>query len=167
LVARQRGQHQCPGKKGGEETGPNPTDRSKAGAKRHVVVDRAGIPLAVKLSAANVNDVSRFEALLDAIEPIKRPHGRPRTRPEKVHADKAYEAEHCRAYLRRRGIGCRIARKGIESKEHLGRYRWVVERTQAWLSRFRRLDVRYERRAGIHQAFLDLGCALICWNFLP
>jgi transposase len=130
------------------------------------VVDRNGIPLAVTLSAANVNDVSLFESLLDAIEPIKRPQGRPRTRPEKVHADKAYEAGHCRAYLRRRGIDCRIARKGIEPKERLGRYRWVVERTQAWLSRFRRLDVRYERRAEIHQAFLDLGCALICWNFL-
>jgi transposase len=113
-----------------------------------------------------VNEVSLFEDLLDAIEPIKRPRGRPRTRPAKVHADTAYEAEHCRQYLRRRGIGCRIARKGIESRERLGRYRWVVERSQAWLSRFRRLDVRYERQAAIHQAFLDLGCALICWNFL-
>ena len=110
--------------------------------------------------------MSRFETVLDAIEPIKRPRGRPRRRPAKVHADKAYEAAHCRQYLRRRGIGCRIARKGIESTERLGRYRWVVERTQAWLSRFRRLDVRYEREAAIHQAFLDLGCALICWNVL-
>lgn len=128
------------------------------------MVDRAGIPLAVKLSAANVNDGSLFEAVLDAIEPIKRPRGRPRRRPTKLHADKAYAAAHCRQYLRRRGIGCRIARKGVESSERLGRYRWVVERTQAWLSRFRRLDVRYERHADIHQAFLDLGCALICWN---
>jgi transposase len=130
------------------------------------VVDRQGIPLAVTLSAANVNDVSLFEPLLDAIEPIKRPRGRPRRRPAKLHADKAYEAKHCRQYLRRRGIGCRIARKGIESSERLGRYRWVVERTQAWLSRFRRLDVRYERSSAIHQAFLDLGCALICWHVL-
>src|SRR5439155_14815758 len=92
-----------PAKRGGPLTGPNPTDRGKAGTKRHVVVDRQGIPLAVKVTAANVNDVSLFETLLDAIEPIKRPRGRPRTRPAKVHADKAYEAEHCRAYLRRRG----------------------------------------------------------------
>jgi transposase len=130
------------------------------------VVDRQGIPLAVKLSAANGNDVSRFETLRDALEPIKRPRGRPRRRPAKRHADKAYAAAHCRQSLRRRGIGCRSARKGIESTERLGRYRWVVERTQAWLSRFRRLDVRYERSAAIHQAFLDLGCALICGNFL-
>jgi transposase len=130
------------------------------------VVDAQGIPLAIQVSAANVNDGTLFETMLDAIEPIKRPLGRPRKRPAKVHADKAYDAAHCRAYLRRYGIACRIARKGIESSERLGRYRWVVERTLAWLNQFRRLTVRYERRASIHQAFLNLGCALICWNFL-
>ena len=69
----------------------------------------------------------------------------------------------CRSALRRRHIQVRIARKGIDSSKRLGRHRWVVERTLAWLSRFRRLTVRYERRADIHQAFLTLGCALICW----
>jgi transposase len=130
------------------------------------VVDAQGIPLAIQVSAANVNDGTLFETMLDAIEPIKRPLGRPRKRPAKWHADKAYAAQRCRAYLRRRGIASRIARKGIESSERLGRHRWVVERTLAWLNQFRRLTVRYERRASIHQAFLDLGCALICWNFL-
>lgn len=72
----------------------------------------------------------------------------------------------CRAFLRRRGIKARIARRGIESSQRLGKHRWVVERTLAWLNRFRRLTIRYERRADIHQAFLDLGCILICWNFL-
>ena len=118
------------------------------------------------MSAANCADSLTLAALLDTVLPIKRPLGRPRQRPAKVHADKAYEAAHCRAYLRRYGIACRIARKGIESSKRLGRYRWVVERTLAWLNQFRRLTVRYERRAPIHQAFLDLGCALICWNFL-
>jgi transposase len=50
--------------------------------------------------------------------------------------------------------------------ERLGRHRWVVERTFAWLNRYRRLTVRYERRADIHQAFLSLGCSLICWQAL-
>jgi transposase len=59
------------------------------------------------------------------------------------------------------------ALRGIESSERLGRYRWVVERTLSWLNRFRRLKVRYERRADIHRAFLTLGCALICWRALP
>lgn len=56
----------------------------------------------------------------------------------------------------------RIARRGIESSEHLGRYRWIVERTLAWLARFRRLTIRYERRADLHFAFTNLACALIC-----
>ena len=72
----------------------------------------------------------------------------------------------CRRALRRRGIIPRIARRGIESRERLGRYRWVVERTLSWLNRFRRLKVRYERRADIHEAFLSLGCALVCWRVL-
>ena len=48
----------------------------------------------------------------------------------------------------------------------LGRWRWVVERTFAWLNQFRRLRVRYEKRADIHEAFLSLGCILICWRLL-
>jgi transposase len=130
------------------------------------VVDRQGIPLAVWLTAANVNDSVIFEDLIEAIEPIKRPRGRPRQRPDKLHADKGYDAQRCRTYLRRRGIGCRIARRGIESSERLGRFRWVVERTFAWINRFRRLTIRYERLAELHLAFLDLGCALICLRFL-
>ncbi|WP_347138682.1 transposase [Paracoccus sp. SSK6] len=58
----------------------------------------------------------------------------------------------------------RIVRRGMDSSERLGRQRWVVERTLAWLNRFRRLAIRYERRADIHEAFGILGCALICLN---
>jgi len=105
------------------------------------------------------------EQAIDAIAPIynARP-GRPRFRPKKLHADKAYDFACCRQALRQRGITPRIARRGIESSERLGRHRWVVERTLAWLNRMRRLKVRYERRDDIHQAFLLLGCALICLN---
>ena len=150
--------------RGDEKTGPNPTDRGKQGSKRHLVVDAAGVPLAVKHTAANVHDSMMLEQMVDTIAPIRRPRGRPRKRPEKLHADKAYDAKKCRNALHRRGIKARIARKGKESSEKLGRHRWVVERTLSWLNRFRRLKVRYERRADIHQAFLDLGCALICWS---
>lgn len=90
----------------------------------------------------------------------------PRKRPNKLHADKAYDFPRCREALRTRGITPRIARRGIESSEKLGRYRWAVERTLSWVNRFRRLKVRYERREDIHQAFLDLGCALICWRYV-
>ncbi len=107
-----------------------------------------------------------LEATIDAIPPIRQKRGRPRRRPRKLHADKAYDAAASRQALRRRSITPRIARRGIDSSERLGRYRWVVERTLAWLNRYRRLKVRYERRADIHQAFLIIGCALICMNYL-
>jgi transposase len=127
------------------------------------VVDAGGIPLAVRLSAANVHDSRFIEATLDAIPPIRQSHGRrgrPRRCPAKLHADKGYDYPRCRAACRQRGIVPRIARRGIDSSERLGRHRWVVERTLAWLNRFRRLTVRYERRADIHQAFLSLGSVL-------
>jgi len=117
-------------------------------------------------TAAHVNEGTVLEAMVDRIEPIKRPRGRPRKRPAKLHADKGYDAAKHRRALRARGIVARIARRGVESREKLGRHRWVVERTFAWLHRFRRLRVRDERKAELHQAFLDLGCALICWKLL-
>jgi transposase len=128
--------------------------------------DRGGIPLASLLSGANRHDSVVFEELLDAVPPIRQPNGRRRKRPATLHADKAYDIPRCRQALRRRHVRVRIARKGIDSSQRLGRHRWVVERTLAWLNRFRRLTVRYERRADIHQAFLTLGCALICFNAL-
>jgi transposase len=130
------------------------------------VGDRTGIPLASLLTGANRHDSVVFEELLDAIPPIRQPNGRRRKRPAKLHADKGYDYPRCRHALRCRHIRVRIARKGIDSSERLGRHRWVVERTLAWLNRYRRLTVRYERRADIHQAFLTLGCALICYNTL-
>ena len=125
-----------------------------------------GIPLAALLTAANVNEGTVLERLVDAIPPIRRPQGRRRRRPGKLHADKAYDSGTNRALLRRRHITPRIARRGVESGERLGRFRWVVERDFAWLHRNRRLLVRYERHAALHDAFLHLGCALICWQFV-
>ncbi len=102
---------------------------------------------------------------LDAVPPIRSGRrGRPRRRPGKLHADKAFDHRRCRRECRARGITPRIARRGVESSERLGRHRWVVERTLAWLARFRRLTVRYERRADIHLAFTTLACALVCLN---
>src|SRR3954453_15134366 len=71
--------------------------------------------------------------------------GRPRRRPEKLHADKGYDYPRCRRYLHRRGIKVRIARRGIQDKTKLGRHRWVVERTMSWLLRFKPLGLRYDR----------------------
>lgn len=155
----------CPRLKG-QAVGPNPTDRGKSGTKRHLVVERKGIPLATRITAANVHDIRMLETMVDVIPPLRGQRGRPRKRPEKLHADKAYASRAMRKALRKRGIRARIARKGVDTSQKLGRHRWVVERTIAWLNNYRRLKVGYERRADIYQAFLTLGCALICFNFL-
>jgi len=161
-----RRQRVCSGKKGGEKTGPNPTDRGRAGSKRHLITDANGLPLAVRITAANVHDSRLFDQMIDAVPPVRQGRGRPCRRPAKLHADKAYDLPRCRQALRKRRIGDRIARRGIESSERLGRHRWVVERTLAWFSRFRRLTVRYERRADIFEAFHHLAASLICWRFV-
>ncbi len=108
------------------------------------------------LTAANVHDSKALEESVDAIEPIERPgRGRPRKRPKKLHADKGYDFfGRCREALRKRGIKARIARRGVESSERLGRHRWVVERTFAWLGRYRRLSKDYEFYTGVEEAFI-------------
>lgn len=120
----------------------------------------------VELTAANVPDANVLPDMLDKVPRICTPAGGRRRRPEKLHADKAYDSHWARLVCRLRNIIPRIARRGVDSSEHLGRYRWVVERSFAWLHRFRRLTIRYERRADIHRAFLHLAASLICWNFL-
>ncbi|MCP2079675.1 transposase (fragment) [Methylorubrum extorquens] len=150
-------------RKRGAATGPNPTDRGKPGTKRHLVVDANGTPLGLTLTSANCHDSRMLAATLDAVPGVRTGRrGRPRRRPVKLHADKGYDHRCCRRECRARSIIPRIARRGIESSEHLGRYRWIVERTLARLARFRRLAIRYERRAVLHLAFTTLACALIC-----
>ena len=153
-------------KKGGEATGPNPTDRARPSTKRHVVTDRHGIPLAALITSENRNEITVFAALLGAIPAVRGRVGRPRSRPAKLHADKAYDFPIARRELRSRGIQARIARRRVHSSARLGRHRWVVERTFAHLNHLRRLVIRYERRADIYTAFLTLGCALLAFKRL-
>jgi transposase len=150
----------------GQQTGPNPTDRAKFGSKRHVVCDGQGVPLVIQLTGANCNDSQQALALIDAIPPLQEGRGRPRHRPDSVIGDRGYDAEKLRKALRTRHILPLLAKRNTQHGSGLGRYRWVVERTFAWLNHFRRLRVRYEKRADIHEALLSLACGLICWNFL-
>ena len=92
--------------------------------------------------------------------------GRPRTRPVRLIADRGYDYDRYRRELRRRGIAAEIARRQTEHGSGLGRLRWVVERTFAWLHQFKRLLVRYDRRREIHDAFLAIGCCLVCFRRL-
>jgi transposase len=128
-------------------------------------VDANGIPLAVRLSPANTHDSRLLEPLIDAVPPIRQCAGRPRKRPAKLHADKAYDHRRCRRACHERNIAPRIARCGVDGSERLGRHRWVAERTLAWFARFRRPTVRYERRADLWAAFHHLAAGLICLRF--
>ncbi|OIQ77333.1 transposase DDE domain protein [mine drainage metagenome] len=142
---------------GGDHNDPNPIDRGKLGGKRHVLVDQRGRPLVAMVSAANVHDSRMLQPLILALPAVAGLSGRPRKRPGKLHIDKGYNDPCCRRWLRGRGITPRIARRAIESSSHLGKHHRVIARTLGWLHRLRRLRIRYERRAGIHQAFLTLG----------
>ncbi|MBL8877607.1 MAG: IS5 family transposase [Phycisphaerales bacterium] len=150
----------------GKKTGPNPTDRRKAGSKHHVITDANGVPLAVRLTGANRHDVTQLLPLVDAIPPIAGKPGAPRRRPDQLYADRAYDSHLHRMLLWLRGIEPVLARRRTAHGSGLGRFRWVVERTISWLHRFRRLRARYERNDRIHEAFLSIGCGLICWNVL-
>lgn len=150
----------------GQKAGPHPTDRAKLDSKRHLICDGRGIPLAIQLTGANRNDSQQALALVDAIPSLQGARGRPRCRPDCVLGDRAYDAESIRRGLRDRTILPLLAMRNTEHGSGLGRWRWVVERSFAWLNQFRRLRNRYERRADIHEAFLTLGCILVCWRFL-
>jgi transposase len=154
------------GEKEGAETGLSPVHRGRLGSKHHLLVDGGGLPLAWRLSGGNRNDILQLIPLLDAVPAVAGVAGRPRRRPERVLADRAYDHEHYLVELRERGITPVVARRRTEHGSGLGRLRWVVERTFAWLHNLKRLLVRYERRAEIHEAFLALGCCLICFRRL-
>ncbi|SCF18953.1 Transposase [Micromonospora viridifaciens] len=162
LVPRHRRRGLGAGEKGGDLTGPSPVDRGKPGSKIHALSDRNGLPLSVRVSAANTHDSLCLESLIQAVPAVRSRRGPRRRRPDKLHADKGYDYPHLRRMLRARGIRPRIARRGIESPQRLGRHRWVIERTFAWFTGYRRLTIRYERKASLYCAFVTLAAALTC-----
>jgi len=164
LEARKRGASEP----GGRPVACGPRPR---GTKRHQAVDKNGLPLATVLSGANVPDGKKLLgkkllATVDAIAFVRGKRGRPRHRPEKVHADKAYDDKKLGRGLRKRRITPRIARRGIESGGRLPRFRWVAERTFSWQQGARSLRVRDERRDDIYEAFVKIENALVSWGRL-
>jgi len=166
VVSRDRRLKPDPGEKGGSETGPSPVDRGRAGSKHHLLTDSGGLPLAWTLTSGKRHDVTQLVALLDRVPAVAGVRGRPRSRPDSVIADRGYDYDKYRRLVWQRGIKPLIARRQTEHGSGLGRYRWVVERTFAWLHQMKRLLVRYERRADMHEAMLALGCCLICFRRL-
>ncbi|RLT20616.1 MAG: IS5 family transposase [Planctomycetota bacterium] len=139
-------------------------DRSKPGSKRHVLADANGVPLSMVSTGANVHDVKGLIPLVDEVPSVNGLVGHPRKRPDALQADTAYDSKAHRAELRKRGIRPLIPNRGREHGSGLGKTRWVIERTLAWLHRFRKLQIRWKRRPDIHKAFMLLGGALICLN---
>ncbi len=166
MVARGRRLEPRASEKGGSATGPSPVDRARNGSKQHLLVDATGIPLAWSVTGGNRNDVTQLIPLLERVPPVRGRVGRPRLRPDRVTADRGYDHNKYRRQLRQRGIAPEIARRQTEHGSGLGRARWVVERTFAWLHNFKRLLVRYDRRHEIHEAFLAIGCCLVCFRKL-
>ena len=166
MVACGRGLQPRAVEKGGSATGPSPVDRARNGSKHHLLVDATGIPLAWTVTGGNRNDVTQLIPLAERVPPVRGKVGRPRRRPERVTADRGYDHDKYRRQLRQRGIMPEIARRQTEHGSGLGRYRWVVERTFAWLHQFKRLLVRYDRRHEIHEAFLAIACCLVCFRRL-
>src|SRR6266545_1783331 len=111
-------------------------------------------PLAVTITGSNVHDVKELLNVVDAIPEVRGRVGHPRKRPEELYADRAYDSEPHREKLRQRGIDPKIGRRGTEHGSGLGVYRWVVERTASWLHSFRKLRLRTDRTAAIHEAFV-------------
>jgi transposase len=130
------------------------------------VTEAQGIPLALILTGANRNDVTQLLPLIEAIPPIRGKRGRPLSKPVVVQADRGYDHDKYRKPLHAAGIATQIARRGEPHGSGLGKTRWVVERTFAWLHNFRRLRIRFERLAAIHEAFMKIAACIICWRQL-
>ncbi len=117
--------------KGGSHR-PSPVDQGRPGSQDHLIVDRHGT-LTVSLTGGNRHDVTQLMSLLDAIPRIRGLRGRPLHRPRRLFADRGYDVDKYRRLIRKRGITPKITRRGTPHGSGLGKTRWVVERTFAWL----------------------------------
>lgn len=121
-----------------------------------------GVPLAVVLSPANRHDLRQLLELVFVRFPrVGGRRGRPLDRPASVMADKGDDSRAARDLLEATGIAANIPRRGAPVPAGLGRLRWPVERTIAWLKQFRRLRIRWDRKAEVTEAFISLACSLI------
>ena len=146
-------------KRGGDLTGPNPTDRGKRGTKYHIAVDGGGVPVACVVTAANVNDTQVFERVGGSAPTLAAFAVMARIRT--VFADKGYDAEHHRDLCRKFGTKPRIHKRGQPRGSGLGKHRWPVERSNAWLLENKRLALRYDRLGFVIQSLLQAACIFL------
>ena len=134
-----------------------------------IVIDGEGIPLGVYLDSASPHEISLVDKTLGTIAVPRGGPGRPRTRPERLIGDKAYDSDPLRIRLKRRGIDLIAPHKENRKKpptqdgRKLRRYkrRWKVERTFAWIGQFKRLLVRWEYKIQMYRAFFLIACIII------
>jgi len=131
-----------------------------------VLTDAQGIPLATTVTGANEADVKQLLPLVDDTPDLSGPRRDKPTQPEELYGDRSYDSEPHREELREREIEPKIPKRRTEHGSGLGIYRWVVERTEAWLHTFRKLRLRTDPDGAIHKALVALGSALICMWFL-
>jgi transposase len=122
--------------------------------------------LAATVTAANVNEVTQVMQVLADLDPVGGKPGPQREKPERLQGDRGYDSEPVRRLLRWLGITPVLARRNTEHGSGLGVQRWFVERTISWLHALGRLRRRLDRLTEIQEAFLRLGCAIVCWRFL-
>ena len=146
-------------KRGGELTGPNPTDRGKAGTKYHVVASTDGLPLAAVPSAANVHDTRLFPHLLRLAQVVCAAIGR-------LYADAGYDSAENRRLCLRDGVEPHIREVGAPHGSGLGAVRCVVEHDCAWLLANKRLDRRHDRLGRVILALLTAACVFVIANRL-
>ena len=141
-------------------------DRGKTGSKHHVLVDLHGTPLVAHVTKANEDDRKQLIPMVDDVPPVGGRVGAPKRKPKYLLADRGYDSDPHRQQLRARNIEPVIAKRNTAHGSGLGQFRWVVERTISWLHQFRRLRSRWEREPKIHDAILQVGCAMICFRLL-
>ena len=151
---------------GGEATGPSPVGRREPGTKRTLMVNKAGVPLAVRTAGANQSDRRRILPLVVGFPRIGGPPGRPEELPDDAYADRGYGSEPLGHLLRRLGIEPHIARRKAPHGSGSGKIRWAVERATSWLKGLRRMRVRYDRLGVIRGAWTTLAVGVICFRIL-
>jgi len=149
---------------GGEATGPSPVDRRKKGTKFTLLVDRDGVPLVLRVAPANRSDHSEILPAVTSFPAVPGKPGRPRTHPDKLYADAGYDCEATRCLLRWLGIEPHIRHRNDKHGSHLGRVRWVVERTISWIKGLRRMRIRYDRSITSIDAWTTIAAAAVCMN---
>ncbi len=152
---------------GGDDTGPDPTNRGKLGTKRHILSDRRGAPLGAVVSAANRNDMKVAEATLDSVV-VSRPTPTAE-QPQHLCRDKGFDFAETRQAAEQRGYIVHTPVRGIDApapppEQRFPARRWVLERTNSWHNRFRKLRIRYEKKVANYLGLVQFACFLIVYR---